>query len=247
MPQVAICHDYLTQRGGAERAVLSISDAFPDAPIYTSLYEPDGTFEAYRDRDVRPSIANAVPQIRKNFRAALPLYPAIFASRRIDADVTICSSSGWAHGAPASGRKVVYCHAPARWLYQSDMYLKGFPGAAKAVLPMLRPGLLRWDRRSAASADVYLANSRRTRDMIWDAYGLDAEVLPPPHSIDRSGPQEPMADHQPGYFLTVSRLMSYKNIVELVEAFRDLPDERLLVVGQRPARASNSRRPAPRT
>ena len=127
MEQIAICHDYLTQRGGAERAVLSLSDAFPDAPIFTSLYEPAGTFEEYRAKDVRTSVANAVPLIRKHFRAALPLYPAIFASQRIDAEVTICSSSGWAHGARTTGRKIVYCHAPARWLYQPDSYLKSFP------------------------------------------------------------------------------------------------------------------------
>ena len=234
MDRIAISHDYLTQRGGAERVVLSLSDAFPEAPIYTSFYEPEGTFEQYREKDVRPSVLNAVPFLRKHFRVALPLYPAIFTGRSVDAEVTICSSSGWAHGTRTTGRKIVYCHAPARWLYQPDNYLASFPASAARVLPLLRPGLLAWDRRAAAGANLYVTNSRRTRGMIRDAYGIDAHVLPPPHSIDPAGPRDPVPGMEDGYFLTVSRLHSYKNIIELIDAFREMPHEQLAIVGQGP-------------
>lgn len=234
MHEIAICHDYLTQRGGAERAVLSLSDAFPEAPIHTSVFLPEGTFEEFSARDVRPSIADRVPAIRTHFRAALPLYPAIFGGMQIDAEVTLCSSSGWAHGVRTTGQKIVYCHAPARWLYQTDDYLQTFPGSARWLFPALKPALLHWDRRAASSADLYLANSRRTRDMIWDAYGIDAEVLPPPHTIDPDDAQHAVAGEEPGFFLTVSRLLGYKHVVELVEAFRRIPSLRLLVVGEGP-------------
>lgn len=234
--RVAITHDYLTQRGGAERVVLGISDIFPHAPIHTSLYAPDATFDEFRIRDVRPSRANAIGPLRDHHRVALPLYPLILRTQPIEADVTICSSSGWAHGARVSGKKLVYCHAPARWLYQGDTYLAGFPSPARLTFPLLRPALLHWDRRAAATADRYVANSTHTRNMIRDAYGIDAEVLAPPHSIDPAGPQTPVEGCEPGFHLTVSRLLSYKNVPQVVEAFRRMPDERLMVVGEGPLR-----------
>jgi len=232
--RVAISHDYLTQRGGAERVVLSLSDAFPGAPIFTSFFQPDGTFDEFQKRDVRPSVVNHLGPLRQHFRTVLPAYPAIFRAHPIDADVTICSSSGWSHGSNVSGRKVVYCHAPARWLYQKDNYLQSFPGYVRPALAAMRRPLLSWDRRAAASADRYLANSRHTRDMIWAAYGIDAEVLPPPHSVDPLGLQRPIEHLDPGFFLSVSRLLAYKNIREIIEAFRGLPQQQLVIAGDGP-------------
>ena len=124
---VALVHDYLTQRGGAERVVLAMRRAFPSAPLYTSLYDPQGTFPEFQDAEVRTSSLNRIPGLRQHHRAALPLLAPTFSRFRIDAGVALCSSSGWAHGARVTGRKVVYCHTPARWLYQSDRYL-GRPG-----------------------------------------------------------------------------------------------------------------------
>ena len=98
MTSIAIAHDYLTQRGGAEKVVLAMARAFPDAPIYTLLYEPSTTFPEFASLDVRTSPLNRVGAFRRNHRAALPLL-ALAASRlTIEADVVIASSSGWAHG-----------------------------------------------------------------------------------------------------------------------------------------------------
>src|SRR5436189_353008 len=118
--RIALVHDYLTQRGGAERVVLSLTRAFPDAPLYTSLYDPAGTFREFADVDVRPLALNAIATLRQRHRLALPLLAAAFSRLEVPADVVVCSSSGWAHGAQVEGRKVVYCHTPARWLYQPD-------------------------------------------------------------------------------------------------------------------------------
>ena len=122
-PRVAIAHDYLTQRGGAEKVVLSMSRAFPNAPIYTMLYDPGNTYPEFADLDVRVSKFNMVAPLRKNHRAALPVLPAVANSMFIDADVVVTSSSGWAHGFRTNGRKLVHCHSPARWLYLPEMYL----------------------------------------------------------------------------------------------------------------------------
>ncbi|GAA6527723.1 glycosyltransferase [Intrasporangium sp. DVR] len=238
-PRVAIAHDYLTQRGGAERVVLSILRAFPDAVIHTTLYDPDGTFPEFREARIVASPLNRAARLRHDHRLALPLLPWAVSRLPVDADLVIASSSGWAHAVPATGRKLVYCHAPARWLYQAEAYL-GHPPRTSVrgrALLALTPGLRRWDRRAAATADRYLVNSTVVRDRVKQAYGIDAEVLPPPFGIDPSGPSREvaeLADWAPeGFHLLVSRLLPYKHVAEAVRAFDGL-DERLAVVGHGP-------------
>jgi glycosyltransferase involved in cell wall biosynthesis len=233
-PSIAIAHDYLTQRGGAERVVLSLTRALPGAPLYTSLYEAGLTFAEFRAVDVRTLPLNAIAPLRRNHRLAFPLLAPAFSRLTIEADVAVCSSSGWAHGAHVAGRKIVYCHAPARWLYQSDRYLGDSGPAARAALAAMRRPLLRWDRKAALSADRYLANSTWIARAIAEAYGIEAEVLHPPTTIDATAPQEPVAGIEPGYVLCVSRLLPYKNVGAVVAAFERLPGERLVVVGEGP-------------
>jgi glycosyltransferase involved in cell wall biosynthesis len=238
-PRVAIAHDYLTQRGGAERVVLALHRAFPDATIHTTLYDPDGTYPEFRDARIVTSPINRIGPLRREHRAALPLLPYAVSRLPIDAEVVVASSSGWAHGVPTTGRKIVYCHAPARWLYQADAYLGDEAGrSTKArALDVLGGWLRRWVRRAAASADTYLANSTVVRERIAAAYGIEATVVPPPYGIDATGELSPvsaLADWaDDGYLLVVSRLLPYKNVDVAIEAVRGLP-ERLVVVGHGP-------------
>lgn len=238
-PRVAIAHDYLTQRGGAERVVLAMLKAFPDATIHTTLYDPDGTFPEFRQARVVTSPLNRIGVLRRHHRASLPLLPYAVSRLRVDADVLVASSSGWAHGIRVTGRKLVYCHAPARWLYQTEAYLGG-PASSSAkgkALQVLSPWLRRWDQKAAASADRYLVNSKAVRAHVREAYGIDAEVLAPPFGLNAAGEQTPFAElagwAAEGYHLIVSRLLPYKNVDRAIEAFRSLP-ERLVVVGHGP-------------
>ncbi len=233
-PTVAIVHDYLTQRGGAERVVLSMLKAFPGAPVYTSLYDPAGTYPEFRREDVRPLWLNRIVPLRTRHRLALPMLAFAFSRLTVDADVVLCSSSGWAHGARTNGCKVVYCHSPARWLYQTARYLDRGSLLTRLSSGLLRTCLVPWDRCAAASAAFYLANSCAVSDRIRVAYGIDAEVVPPPYSLDPAGEQRPVAGIEPGYFLCVSRLLAYKNVGAVVAAFARLPGERLVVVGSGP-------------
>jgi glycosyltransferase involved in cell wall biosynthesis len=232
--KVALVHDYLTQRGGAERVVLSMTRAFPEAPLFTSLYDPGGTFPEFGGIDVLTMPINRLPLLRKHHRAALPLLAPSFSHLRISADVVICSSSGWAHGARVEGRKIVYCHTPARWLYQADRYLRGRGRPVHAAAGLLRSGLERWDKRAAASADSYLANSTVVAERIKSLYGLEAEVVPPPPAITPAGPTHALAGVEPDFVLCVSRLLPYKNVDAIVQAFAALPNERLVVAGTGP-------------
>lgn len=241
-PRVAIAHDYVTQRGGAERVVLALLRAFPGATLHTTFYDPGGTYPEFADYPIVTSGLNRIGPLRHDPRLALPLLAPVVSRMHIDADVVIASSSGWAHGIATSGASVVYCHAPARWLYQRENYLGG-PAWRSPVgwaLAALTPALHRWDQRAAERADLYVCSSRVVRDRIQDAYGIDAEIVPAPHGLDPSGEHAPVAElddwRTRGYHLIVSRLRPYKNVGATVEAFAGLPQERLVVVGQGPHR-----------
>jgi glycosyltransferase involved in cell wall biosynthesis len=231
---VALVHDYLTQRGGAERVVLSLATAFPEAPVYTSLYEPAATFPEFSGVDIRTLPLNRVGVLRAHHRLALPVLAPAFSRLKVDAEVAICSSSGWSHGAQVSGRKVVYCYTPARWLYQSDRYLDGSSHWSAALLSLLAPPLRHWDRRAAATADRYLVISQAVRSRVADLYGIDADIVYPPVDLDTGGQAEPIPGVEPGFFLCVSRLLPYKNVEAVTAAFAHLLDQRLVVVGTGP-------------
>jgi glycosyltransferase involved in cell wall biosynthesis len=251
---VALAHDYATQRGGAERVALVMAEAFPGAPLYTTLYHPEGTFPEFAPLDVRTSPLDRIGVLRRHHRLALPLLAPAVRATPIEADVVLASSTGWAHGFPTTGRKVVYCHAPARWLYQTDRYLGPARGSgpaepsgasagaqrrlAAAALGLLAPALRRWDRTAARSADRYLANSTVTARAVREVYGIEAEILPPPPAMLPEGPETPVAGVEPGFLLCVARLLPYKNVDVVIEAVRRTPGARLVVVGDGPERAA---------
>jgi glycosyltransferase involved in cell wall biosynthesis len=215
--RVAIVHDYLNQRGGAEKVVLEMASLWPAAPIYTSLYRPRSTFAEFAGRDIRTTPLQRLP-VDRGFRNLFPLYPAAFRSfGEIPGDVVIASSSGWAHFARAvpDALHAVYCHTPARWVYRSD-HLGGGLGRQALIRPVA--GLLRAaDRRAAARADLYIANSREVRDRIRAAYGIEAALVYPPVDTGRFTPG-PRGDR----LLVISRLLPYKRIELVVGAAKRL-------------------------
>jgi glycosyltransferase involved in cell wall biosynthesis len=251
---VAIVHDYLTQRGGAERVVLAMHRAFPAAPIYTSLYEPDLTFPEFRDVDVRPSYLNRSHLLRRQHRLAMPLLAHAFSQIKVDEKIVLCSSSGWAHGIQTTGTKLVYCYCPARWLYKrADYFRKSqdarnerwhpatsldeiptsfvFRNSFRAITPILR----RWDRRAAASASEYYTTSSAVSDEISSLYGIQPLIIPPPPLCEVDGPWErPRTLAKDGFFLVVSRLLPYKNLDRTFGVFAERPDLELVVVGTGP-------------
>ena len=241
--RVAIAHDYLTQRGGAERVVLAMLRAFPDATIYTTLYDPEGTYPEFRDARIVTSGLNRFGVFRRHHRVALPLLPFASGLLQVDADVVIVSTSGWAHGFPTSGRRVVYCYSPPRWLYLTREYLGGPAWSSPLgwALTAAKPFLIANDKARARRAGRYLAISRVVAERIARVYGITAEVVPAPHSYDASAPTEPvpaLADWaEGGYHLVVSRLLPYKNVDKVVDALRTLPQERLVVIGRGPLEA----------
>lgn len=235
--KVVLAHDYLTQRGGAERVVLSMAKAFPRSPLYTSLFDPDGTFPEFQALEVRPAAVNRLPVLRRHHRLAFPLLAPTMSSLRVEADVLVCSSSGWAHGIRTNGRKLVYCHAPARWLYQTDRYVRTLGLPAKAAARALGFPLKHWDRQAAATASRYIVASTHVAHMVEKVYGRRAHVLPPPPALPPDGPTRALPDIEPGFILCVSRLLPYKNLDAVVEALALHSRDRLVLVGSGPDEA----------
>jgi len=235
-PRIVVAHDYFTQRGGAERVALAIRAALPGKRLLTALHNPAATFREVGQYDVRTSHLQAVPGLQRDPRLALPLLPGAAGRLRVDeADLLVCSSSGFAHGIPTAAPKLVYCHNPPRWLYQREEYLHGASSAVRRALQLLAPRLERWDQAAARTASRYLVNSSAVRDRVRSVYGIDAVLLPPPVSLDPEGPREPVPGLDPGFFLLIGRARGYKNVQLACEAFLELPGERLVVVGGLPA------------
>ncbi len=240
---VALAHDYVTQRGGAERVAAIMAEAFTGAPLYTTLYDPEGTFADFEGLDIRTSVLNRLPWLRRHHRLALPLLAPAVSTMRVDADVLLASSSGWAHGIRCTGRTVVYCHAPARWLYQKDVYLGADEGPpsqraqrflAAATLGMVGPALRRWDAGKAKTADRYLVNSTVIRTAVAEVYGIEAEVLAPPPAMTPGGPMRRPDGVTEPFMLCVARLLPYKNVDVVIRALDRLDGLGLVVVGRGP-------------
>ncbi len=208
---VVLVHDYLNQRGGAERVVLEMAAMFPQAPLYTSLYRSGSTFPEFAGLDIRTSFLDRVP-VDRRFRALFPLYPPAFRSLgSIDAELVISSSSGWAHFVSTSPRAfhAVYCYNPARWLYGE--YMAG--AMAQRALAPFADVFRRLDRRAAQRPDLYIAISELVRDRILRHYGREAPVVYPPVDVERFTPS-PRGDR----LLVVSRLLGYKRVDLVVDA-----------------------------
>jgi glycosyltransferase involved in cell wall biosynthesis len=231
---VSVAHDYCTQRGGAERVALILLQAFSQAELITSLHHPGNTFGGFADHVIRTSHLQRYSAFRRDPRRAFPVLAHAWDRLAApDASAVVCSSSGWAHAVqvPPGVRKVVYCHNPARWLYQADDYLRDRPRAVAAAAEAISPWLRRWDRRAAETADVYVANSGAVAQRIKAAYGIDAVVVNPPSALDPEGHQQPVPGVEPGFLLSVGRARGYKHINVVAEAVSRYGKAHLVVVG----------------
>ena len=213
---------------------------FPNARLVTSCWNPATTFTEFSDYDTETLWTDRVRAFRTDPRRAFPFLGRAFAEHVIDnADIVICSSSGWAHRVTSLAPKIVYCHNPARWLYQPDDYFRGAPRWMQSAFVAGTDGLRHSDAIAADGAAAYLVNSSTVADRVRATYGLDAAVVAPPRGLSPAGPLDPLPGVEPGYLLTISRLRGYKHTERTIEAMTLLPHERLVVVGGRPEWAND--------
>jgi len=241
--KVALVHDFLNQYGGAERVLLALAKIFPEAPIYTLLYDPKKMRGKFKNADVRPSFLQKFPKILKKrpkwLLPFLPTAPETFNLR--DYDLVISSSGAWSKGIIVKPKTIhiCYCHSPMRFAWDwNEIYLgeqnlgKGRRIFARLLLNYVRM----WDKAAADRPDFFIANSRATETRIKKYYGRESEVVFPPVEIGsvEVGPQThegsgPTSTRD--YFLIVSRLSPYKKIGVAVEAMNKL-NLPLVVIGE---------------
>src|SRR3954471_393256 len=221
-PRVALVHDFLLDLRGAERVFLAICDIWPEADVYTAVYDPDGTEGRFGGREGQTSFLQRLRPTARTFRALLPLYPAAIESFDLSRyDLVVSSSSAWAHAVICDEDTVhvSYCHNPFRYAWNDrdrTLAQRGDP-VSRMLLRSLFRRWRQWDWIAAQRVDRYVANSRATRRRVQAYWGRESAVVYPPVDIERFAPAEPG-----GSYLVLSELMRHKRIDVGIEAFNRL-------------------------
>ncbi len=242
-PRVALVHDFLLDIRGAERVFLAMCDIWPDADVFTAVYDPRGTEGRFKGKNVHASFLQKLRPTSKSFRALLPLYPAAIESLDLTGyDVVVSSSSAWAHAVitDVDCVHVCYCHNPFRYAWNDrDRTLAGRDPITRAVLRRLFRRWRQWDWIAAQRVDRYVTNSAITQSRIRAYFGRDSNVVYPPVDTARFKPG-PVEDH----YLVLSELMPHKRIDVAVDAFTRLGLP-LIVAGDGPAARKLARNAGP--
>lgn len=219
MMKVALVHDYLTQKGGAERVFELLCKRYPDADVFTSLYDRERTVDL-GDRTVQTTFLQKIPQASKYFRLLAPLYfPAFRALDLQDYDLIISSCSSFAKAVKKApqAKHICFCHNVTRFLWDTQTYLREYADY-KLFAPAIEPifDLLRQvDLNYAQEPDIYIANSHTVAKRIQKHYGKPAMVINYP--IDTN--QFIFSETKEKFYLASARLLSYKRMDIIVEAF----------------------------
>jgi glycosyltransferase involved in cell wall biosynthesis len=243
--RVALVHDWLDTWGGGEAVLAENLRAFPGADVFTLV-----DFLSPNDRARLPPARIAtsrlqhLPGARRWFRYAAVLRPQLIEGFDLSAyDVVLSDSNSIAKGARTRPRQihVCYCHTPARFAWtMAATYTNQAARAGtirRALVDRALARFRRWDLAASARVDRFVANSRHIADAIERCYGRKADVVAPPVDVERFAAAADARGTAPreGY-VTVSRLVPYKRVDVLVEAFRALPERKLTVVGDGPER-----------
>ncbi len=236
--KVAIVHDWLTVYAGAERVLEQILQLYPDADLFSLVdFLPETQRGFIRDKPVHTSFIQKLPLARAHYRKYLCLMPlAIEQFDLAGYDLVISSSYAVAKGVITGPDQlhISYVHSPMRYAWDLqhqylretglDKGIRGWP--AKWLLHKMRL----WDARTANGVDYFIANSNFIAKRIWKVYRREASVIYPPVDTTRFALHEQKED----FYLTASRLVPYKKIDLIVEAFNKIPDKKLVVVGDGP-------------
>ncbi|MBW4627511.1 MAG: glycosyltransferase [Brasilonema octagenarum HA4186-MV1] len=231
--KIALVHDYLTQKGGAERVFELLCKRYPQADVFTSLYDPEKTIDI-GERIVNTTFLQNIPGAAKYFRLMAPLYfPAFRALDLQDYDLIISSSTSFAKAVRKNqkSRHICFCHNITRFLWDTETYLREygdyryFAPLIDQVFEMMR----KVDLVYAQEPDLYIANSSIVARRIKSTYRKDAIVINYP--IDTS--KFVFSDTKEDFYLASARMISYKRLDIIVEAFNWL-GWRLLISGSGP-------------
>ena len=204
-PKIAIVCDFLCTMGGAENVVLALHEAFPEAPIYTAIYEKSKV-PAFKNIDIRTSYLQKLPHLLRKYNKLFPTL-AVKAMRALDlSDFDIIITSSYLHGHQVTKTRqnqviINYCHTPPRYYWSHyQEYLKD-PGYGKLnpiikfLMPLLIPRQRKLDLEAANNVDIFIANSTETAKRIEKYYKRSSKVIHPPVDIDRFKPKKQREDY----------------------------------------------------
>jgi glycosyltransferase involved in cell wall biosynthesis len=232
----ALIHDWLTCSAGAERVLEAIWELYP-GPVHTLIAEPENlTSLSFAKEKIYPSFISKLPFAKKGFRNYLPLFPLAIERFDLSNYKLILSSS---HAVAKNVKKrpdqlhICYCHTPMRYAWDLyPTYMSHLKGAKKALASRILPRLRNWDAKSSERVDHFIANSHFVAERIKSNYGREATVIYPPVNTHLFIPSSERTDT----YITYSRLVPYKRVDLIVEAFRKLPDRQLTIIGDGPER-----------
>jgi len=222
--KVALIHDHLAQDGGAEKVLKVLAELYPQADIYTLLYEQKHADKYFFGRTIKTSFIQRVPGGVKHYRWFLPFMPmAVEFFDLSDYDLVISDASAFAKGVITSTDvpHICYCHTPTRYLwdythrYIAELRYNKF---LKKIVSLFLNYLRLWDRQAADRVDYFMANSKLVQKRIKKYYGRDSQVIYPPVDVDSFK----VVDQPSDYFLIGGRVVAYKRFDLVVEAFKEL-------------------------
>ncbi len=221
---IAIVHDWLTNMGGSERLVVNFKEIYPEAPIYTSIYNSDKLDDELKNIDVRTSFLQNKRNAKTNHQKYFPFMPAAFESFDLNGyDIVLSSSTCCAKGVITNPNTmhVCYCNSPMRYGWEFYYEYANDPkiGKFKKIFLKYFMNYMRiWDLASSNRVDYFIANSENVARRIWKHYKRESVVI---HPAVRTNKFE-ISDVNEDYFLIMSRLVPYKRIDLAIEAFNEL-------------------------
>ena len=231
--RIAIVHDWLVTNAGAEKVLKEIIELYPEANIF-SLVEflaKDEKIEILGNRKVRTSFIQKLPFSRKIFRHYLPHFIKAIESFDLSKyDLIISSSWAVAKGIKKNNKQlhICYCHTPIRYAWDLyDEYTSNLSGLKKVLVKRTLKRLRKWDLSTLNRVDYFIANSKFVSERIERIYARKSKVIYPPVDIDKFT----LYDNKEDFYLTASRLVSYKKTKLIVKSFVDMPDRKLVVIG----------------
>lgn len=230
--KVAIVHYWLVGMRGGEKVIESLCNLYPDADIFTHVYDSSRISELINSRNVRTSFIGSLPRAHKWYKKYLPLMP--LALEQLDLrgyDLIISSESGPAKGIipPPGSMHVCYCHSPMRYIWNMfHDYRQSSGRISRLLIPPLAHYVRAWDALSANRVDHFIANSETVADRIARYYRRDSVVINPPVAVEDFESVSP--DQVEDYYLMVGELVGYKRPELAVEAF-NRNGKRLVVIG----------------
>jgi glycosyltransferase involved in cell wall biosynthesis len=229
--RTALVHDWLNQLGGAEDVLETFVSLFPNAPLYTSLYWREKMPVHWQNWDIRPSFIDKLPLAHRKQQLYFPLYP--FAFEQFDFsgyDLVLSNKSGFCHGVITGPETVhiCYCLTPTRYVWRYHQYAQreNLSWATRLALQPFLTFLRQWDRLAADRVDHFIAISQEIQRRIAKVYRRESTIIYPPVDTNRFEPVNKPDD----YYLFVGRLVPYRRLDLLIEAFNQL-QRPLIIVG----------------